>query len=469
MSSATAAATLKHPTDLKRNQIGTDSLILGGVFLVLLLAPLAFGSMDPWAISALQAGSALLFAVWLWRQSFLEQWSVRSNPLFSPMLLFAAIVVVQIVFGWTAYRHATISEALLYIAYAMLAFLVTQCLRRSSQAKVLAIVISLYGVAVAGFALLQGLSPNGKIYWVLTPAYSSWIYGPYPNHNHYAGLMEMLTPMLLVFCLTRYARGRVRTVAAAGAALMAGTIFFSGSRGGMVAFAAELILLGVFVLRMQKRPRLALGLGVFAVLMVALLAWIGGVELSKRVGTISIEARHELSGGLRWTVDKDGLRMFVHKPVLGYGLATFRVVYPQFRHFYSTVTVNEAHNDYLQLLVETGVLGFAALLWFLYLLFRNAFRTIADWPDDINGAVSLACLLGCTGILVHGFVDFNLQVPANAAWFYVLATIAASPYTLESRRRIRRRTHALHSDFEPDSQVVSAEADSSSEDEPSSL
>lgn len=250
---------------------------------------------------------------------------------------------------------------------------------------------------------------------------------------------------------------------------MAGTIFFSGSRGGMVAFAAELILLGVFVLRMQKRPRLALGLAVFAVLMIALLAWIGGMELSKRVGTITAEARHELSGGLRWTVDQDGLRMFIHKPVLGYGLATFRVVYPQFRHFYSNITVNEAHNDYLQLLVETGLLGFVALLWFLCLLFRSALRKTADWPDDINGAVTLACLLGCTGILVHSFVDFNLQVPANAAWFYVLATVAASPYAFESRRRIRRRTHALHPDFEPDSQVVPADEASPSPGEVSNL
>jgi hypothetical protein len=50
----------------------------------------------------------------------------------------------------------------------------------------------------------------------------------------------------------------------------------------------------------------------------------------------------------------------------------------------------------------------------------------------------LACLLGCTGILVHSFVDYNLQVPANAAWFYVLAAVAASPHRLESRQRVRR-------------------------------
>ena len=60
---------------------------------------------------------------------------------------------------------------------------------------------------------------------------------------------------------------------------------------------------------------------------------------------------------------------------------------------------------------------------------------------DINGAVALAALVGCTGILVHSFFDFNLQVPANAALFYVLCAIAAAESRFGSHRR-RRRTHA---------------------------
>ena len=78
------------------------------------------------------------------------------------------------------------------------------------------------------------------------------------------------------------------------------------------------------------------------------------------------------------------------------------------------------------------------MLWFLWLLYRNALRKLANWTEDINGSVALACLLGCTGILVHSFLDFNLQIPANAAWFYVLAALAASPYQVEMRQRVRR-------------------------------
>ena len=464
MSSTVATSSLKLPAASERQKLRTDSLILAGVFLLLFFGPIAFGAVEPWAIFVLEASSGLLFTLWLWRQSTIDAWTLRDNPLFRPMLVFAAIVALQLIFGWTAYRHETFSQALLYLAYGTLAFLVTQSLRRSSQAKALAVMVSVYGIAFASLALLQGLQPNGKLFWLRTPQLGGWIYGPYVNHNHYAGLMEMLTPVPLVFCLTRYARGHLRTAAAAGAALMAATIFFSGSRGGMLAFLAELILLGALLLRLQRGPRLAAGFGLFSVLMLALLAWVGGAELTKRVTSIGSETRQELSGGLRSTINKDGIKMFAHKPLLGWGLGAFPVAYPQYRTFYTNFFVNEAHDDYLQLLVETGLIGTITLLWFLVLLFRNAFRKLGDWSNDLNGAVTLACLLGCTGILVHSFIDFNLQIPANAAWFYVLCVVAASPLPLESRQRVKRRTRPQHlqSEMEMDAPPDSNESEQSS-------
>jgi len=436
------ASTLAPATPTHRPQsvpaISPDSRLLAGIFALLFFAPLAFGTTESWSVFVLETSTILLFALWVWRQSADEDWRIRENPLFKPMAVFGAVVLIQLIFGWTSYRHTTFSHALLYLTYGLLAFLTIQTLRRSSQAKNLAVAITVYGVALASFALLQGLSPNGKLFWLRTPRMGGWIYGPYVSHNNYAGLMEMLVPIPLIFCLTRYAQGHMRTVIAAGAALMAGTIFLSGSRGGMISFVAEMILFGIVLIRMQKGPKVAAGVGVFAVVMIALLLWIGGVELTRRLGTIGTETKQELAGGLRWTIDKDGIRMFAHKPILGWGLGTFPVTYPQFRTFYTTFFINDAHNDYLQFLVETGAVGFAVVIWFVVAFYRSALKKLRDWPDDISSAVTLAFLLGCTGILVHSFVDFNLQIPANAAWFYVLCAIAASPYTLESRQRMRR-------------------------------
>src|SRR5437870_11895763 len=163
-----------------------------------------------------------------------------------------APVGLQQLGAYTAYRYQTFRSALLYVAYGALAFVVVQSLRRTSQVKSLTILFSIYGFAVAAFALVQSMSSSGKLYWLRTPRSGGWIYGPYVNHNHYAGLMEMLVPVPLVFAFSRYARGRERWAAASAAALMGATIFLSGSRGGMAAFAVELGVLLYFLFRERR-------------------------------------------------------------------------------------------------------------------------------------------------------------------------------------------------------------------------
>jgi O-antigen ligase len=411
------------------------AVLLYGIFGLLLFGPLAFGSVEPWSIFLMEAGSAALFLLWIGKQVLEGQFRIRWNPLFLPMAVFGLLIISQLVFRVTAYPHDTVSLALLYCCYGLLCFLAGQTLLRGSQARSLARIFSVYGAALAGFALLQGISSNGKLYWLRLPRNGGWIYGPYVNHNHYAGLMEMLVPIPLVLALTRLASNRTRASAAAVAAVMVGTIFLSGSRGGMLAIVTELVILTAFLVKQKRGLRMAIGIALFLAIVVALLIWVGGGELSRRISTVGM-SHSEISSDTRFNINRDGLRMFVKKPLLGWGLGTFPVVYPQFRTFYTNFFVNQAHDDYLQLLVEMGLLGFGTMLWFVLTVYTRAFRKIGNWTGEVSGATTLACVLGLSGILVHSAFDFNLQIPANAALFYVLCTIAASePFAQPARRR----------------------------------
>jgi O-antigen ligase len=256
--------------------------------------------------------------------------------------------------------------------------------------------------------------------------------------------MEMLTPFPLVLAATHFTSGNRKIAAAGIAALMAASIFLSGSRGGMAAFVAQMLVLGVLLVRKRqgswKQP---LMLGAFLALVIVFLVWLGGNELTRRLARIHSDASEEISGGVRLTIDRDCLRMLVKRPFLGWGLGAFPIVYPGFRSFYTTFFVNQAHNDYLQLLVETGLAGFSIAVWFLVLVFRRAAGKLENWTETASGALTVAALLGCVGILVHSFLDFNLQIPANAALFYVLCAIAASGPLQESQRRRVLRRHNL--------------------------
>lgn len=422
-------------TDLRLLSEQMGKVLLYGTFGVLLFGPVAFGAVEPWSIFTLEISSLLLVLLWFAKQWLDGELNLQWNPLFLPMAAFGVLILFQIVARRSAYLHDTVSGALLYCAYAMLCFLASQTLLRSSQARQLTLIFALYGFTLAALALVQGIAPNGKLLWIRQPRLGGWIYGSYVNHNHYAGLMELLMPIPLVLSLTHMVHHKERTAAGIAAAIMTGTVFLSGSRGGMLAIAVEFAFLAIILFRYKKRVRIALSVGAFAGVLVGMLVWLGGSQVTERVSSISTEARSEISGGIRLSIDRDALRMFRQKPIMGWGLRTFPVVYPQFRSFYTNFFVNEAHDDYAQLLVETGLLGFGVMVWFLIVLYRTALRKIGNWTSDVSGAVTLACMLGFTGILVHSLVDFNLQIPANAALFYVFCTIAAAPPLLQRARK----------------------------------
>ena len=452
MSSVLATQPEPKPVVKATRPLLTNGALLMSAGAVLLLGPLAFGAVEPWSIFALEAGAVAVLSLWAFRQWNSREINLLEQPIYRPMAAFFALLLLQWVIG-TAYRQVTYSHLLLYAAYGMLAFVVTQTLRRSSQFEMLAKLFTGYGALLASFAILQGMAPNGKIYWLLTAQQGGSIYGPYVNRNHYAGLMEMLLPFPMVLAATQFTNGSRKMVVAGIAALMAASIFLSGSRGGMIAFAAEIVVLAILLVRKRdgswKQP---LMLGMFLALVVIFLVWLGGNEVTRRLISIHSEAREEINGGVRLSIDRDCLRMLIKRPILGWGLGTFPIVYPEFRSFYTTFFVNQAHNDYLQLLVETGLVGFSIAIWFLVVMFRQASGKLKNWTETASGALTVSALLGCVGILVHSFLDFNLQIPANAALFYALCALAASAPIQESLRKrvLRRHNLIVQPNLEPD-------------------
>jgi O-antigen ligase len=397
-----------------------------GLCALLIFAVLAFGAVDGWSIFAFETGAAVLFLVWAAKQLVSRQVKLSKNPLYLPASLFGGLVLAQVALRRSAYAYVTEYEALQYVSYGIVLLIAAECVREESTRKIFALVMIVFGAGYAFFALAQELTSNGKIFWIHSPQFNGAIYGSYVNHDHYAGLTEMLVPISFVLSMGHLLKGGKRALVGSCAVLMAGTIFLSGSRGGMLAFVLEMVLFAALTLGKRRSPRVALGSMAVCVLITALLIFLG--EGSRILGRLG-----DLSPGMRLEITKDTLRMFPKRPVWGWGLGTFPTVYPSYRTFYTNLFVNEAHNDYAQLLVETGLLGFGLMLWFLVRLYRYGLPTSRRWEFQWDGAVSLAALLGCTGILFHSFVDFNLQIPANAALFYVLCGLAASPLAESSK------------------------------------
>jgi len=410
----------------RRTSTGQTALI-AGFSAVLIFGVLTYCIFDQCAICILEIGSALLLLLWTWPQMSSGRLQFSSNRLYAPLVLFGLIIVVQVVFGLSAYVHVTRVELWKYAAYGSLFLLANQCQRAAAQR--LLTILAAFGFIVALFALVQDLTSNGKIYWYW-PAVSGRIFGPYANHSHYAGLMEMLAPIPLAMALTDRAKGHQQMLWIVAAILMGATIFVCGSRGGMIAFAVEMLFLaGLFVAR--RSPRTAWALCVICLVIGALVFWIDDGGVLKQLDSLR-DPLTNAAVASRLAIARDALRMVRDRPIAGWGLGLFPIIYPQYRSFSTDLLVNQAHNDYLQALVETGILGFACVLWFIGNLYLSGIRNLRTHPS-IAAAPVLGPLVGCTGIFVHSLSDFNLHIPANAALFFVLCGMASNGKTLVAR------------------------------------
>ena len=396
-----------------------QTILIAGLSAVLIFVVLAFSIFDQWAIHILEVGSAVLFVFWIWPQMSSGRLQLGVSRLYAPVVVFGLIVVVQVVFGLSAYTHVTRVELWKYAAYGSLFVLASQCQRAGVYR--LFTILAAFGFVVALFALVQDLTSNGKIYW-LWPAVSGRIFGPYANHSHYAGLMEMLTPIPLAMALTDGVRRQQQVLWTVAGILMGATIFVCGSRGGMIAFAAEMVFLaGVFVTRRSRQT--AWALCAICLVIGAFVFWIDDGRVLKQLDSLR-DPLTNADVASRLTIARDSLRMIRDRPLVGWGLGLFPIIYPQYRSFSTDLLVNQAHNDYLQAFVETGFLGFACVLWFIVNLYRSGIRNLRA-HSRIATAPALGPLVGCTGILVHSLSDFNLHIPANAALFFVLCGMAS--------------------------------------------
>ena len=112
---------------------------------------------------------------------------------------------------------------------------------------------------------------------------------------------------------------------------------------------------------------------------------------------------------------------------LGSGLETYGVLSDSYRSFYSNLRWLQAHNDYLQWVAETGLVGAGLAVWFLVALARSGAEKLRDAASGSERRLVAAALTGCLLALLHSLVDFPLRIPANALLFAALLAMIAAP------------------------------------------
>jgi len=415
---------------MKFLRIGICALIVFGIA--------AHGAVENWAQAILETGAALLFIAWAVRQYFTDT-EVVLSPLLFPLIALSLLALGQLAFRGTVSPYDTRLDLQLLLTYAILLFLATQLFRTADDWRGFVWFIMFFGFLVAIFGILQHLTFNGKLYWFREMRFGGVPFGPYVNRNHFAGFAELVIPIALVPLVLGKVRRERRFAVVVFALLPIVALFLAASRGGIVSFAAEIAVLALLLALRRAGGRHVLAGGVVLLLAFMLVSWLGVRQILERFSSMQ---SLEVTGGKRASMRNDSWHIFRDHPWTGTGLGTLPIVFPAYESLYDAKFVNHAHNDYLEMLADTGLIGALCCASFLGLLFFTSLKQLLVSDKSFAAALHLSGLVACCGFLVHSLVDFNLHMPGNALLFFLMAHLASAPIPQNPARRHHRHDPA---------------------------
>jgi O-antigen ligase len=348
----------------------------------------------------------------------------------------------------SVYRYATKVELLKVLAYGSAFFLILAWVDNRSKILRLLFLLVMTGFSVSVIALIQRSFEVEKIYGLWEPLLKTdrSFFGPFVNPNHFAGYMVLIIPVAVTLLMRQIERLRpgnreklsvyFRHVHKRGIHgvlflfvvlyAMASGLFLSLSMGGILAFTGSMVFL-VTVLFLGGGWRRKLALGFLVGLFIALFVfWLGFSPFRSEIAGFTRLFQDD-AGNLRLVIWRDSLKMVKDFPLFGTGLGTFAHIYPKYKTFLSDVTVMYPESDFLQVLVETGFLGFGLIAWFFIAFFRALWirwRWHAGYVAHINPRVMAGLAAGIVALLIHGMADFNLHIPGNALQFAIVMGLA---------------------------------------------
>ncbi len=289
---------------------------------------------------------------------------------------------------------------------------------------------------IAGVLLtLYGISRLGWDLFTSAPLTATYV-----NRNHFCAFLGLILPLAVSFGLGADKRP-LAWLSRGAVPVLIGGILLTKSRGGFLAALSSALAVLVFFRFPQKNNKKLL------LIFCCLLAVIAVAVLYSRyqppvVYSTSLDA---LSIQTRFAIWESTLKMFLARPLTGWGWGTFKYVYPLFKSPGVWYAVPHAHNEFIQLLGEGGLAGFFVVLGCLVGVLRRLIKNYGSAPKTLGGLFALGAAGSLVYMTVHGVFDFILRLPANVFLITVIAGLGLSvcPPGTAARAGITRRPFKL--------------------------
>jgi O-antigen ligase len=344
----------------------------------------------------------------------------------------------------SVYPHDTLLGFFKLLAYLAAFVLAAYSFEAGEGKNVLMPSLMILGALEAAYGMVQYLTGYQKIFGFTKQFYTDDATGTYINHNHFAGFLELVIPfavMMIFYNLqSRSAKGLREGPPSPGGRhpsplpppillyvflliLLLLAVVFSRSRMGILSVLTSLILMAFLGwLGGGRRIWMVITLLVIACAMIYAV-WIGLDPVISRFEALAPSSLEDPAG--RVAVWKQASGIIRDYPAAGTGLGTFVVAFRRYQSTALDMLIDHAHNDYLEMATDTGILGAALLFIPILGLLVKMIRAYVKAHNRYRRSVLLACIGGSAALLIHSVADFNLQIPANALLFAVVLGIGS--------------------------------------------
>jgi len=427
------------------NAIGTT------ICLLVILVPLVF---YPFCITVFLPAKELIFellvviALMLWGLKIIskEKLSFNHSPLNLPILSFLSIGVISLF--WSNSFMVSLKELPLFLAGPFLYFIILNNINNEQQINRIlnaALLIgSLFGIY--GILQYQGIDFS---FWRGNVGRQA-VAGLFGNVNYFAEYLIAILPLAIsLFLVTPFKSNKFkRLLLFMGILAMGGSLMLTYTRGSYLAFGVSLIFMFLLFVIYRGKVFIRENRKIFILILVAIIlaAFLFAIPnpLNKPGTYISkIKARTSIASiqkaftfGRRMAIWKFTLMMIKDRPLQGSGVGTFK--YNDLRYqaeffsqgdnraLYPHGIAHEAHNEYLQLWAELGIIGLGIFLWIVIGYFYYGLRFLKKTKDNYKQGAVIGLMGEVMAVLVDGIFGFPLHLPATAIlfWLFLGLTVA---------------------------------------------
>ena len=419
------------------NNKSLDNILEKGILLLILIAlifsALATGAVRTLEFAIVQVLVALTGVLWIVRL-----WLAPKNK----RLLFPPIVWVMCIFiGYALYHYLNADveytarrEVLRLFVYTMMFIVILNNLYKSDYTQIIIYALVLTGALIAMYGIIQVIISSDYVWHFIRPAqYLGRGSGTFINPNHFAGWLGMLLPACIAYVLIGRLNLTIRILLGYAAIMILCGIAISMSRGGWIS-TSLMLLVFISIIGWQKKFRLKIFIAVCVFLSAIFLFFIKSDFAQSRISKANTPGslEHVQSRSELWIAASN---VWKEEKLLGVGPGHFDHRFSKHRPPSLQSQPVRVHNDYLNILVDWGIIGlFISIGWMIALaylikkIWKYSQRTASDFsPKTSNrAAFVLGSTIGLGSLTLHSFVDFNLHIPSNAMLASTFAALLTS-------------------------------------------